>query len=85
MENDRLIHCEYFNEKRKGLSRPPMPGVLGEKVFKYISTDAWKLWLIEQTKLMNEYRLDPTDAASLAQLSESCEAFLFKNKSTTTK
>ncbi len=79
--SERIVNCHYYNEQRKGLTRIPMPGDLGQKIFDHISENAWQLWLREQTKLINEYRLDPMDSKAIERLNESCRLFLFNKDS----
>ena len=71
------VFCHYLKETKPALSRPPMPGDLGIKIQKEISRDAWQKWLIEQTKILNEYRLDPTDESTIKKLEQACRDFLF--------
>ena len=39
--------------------------------------DAWKLWIEHSKMVVNEYRLDLTQAESHKKLQEQCEQFLF--------
>ena len=55
----------------------PLPGELGEKIFKNISEEAWKLWLAHQTMLINEYRLNVRDQKAIEFLEKELENFLF--------
>lgn len=75
--SERTIFCQYFQCEKPGLDRIPMPQELGHRIYENISKDAWDLWLIEQTKLMNEYRLDPLSIKDRTLLAEKCQAFLF--------
>jgi len=34
---------------------------LGQKIYENISDEAWKMWMSQQTMLINEYRLSPAD------------------------
>ncbi|MDP7042370.1 MAG: oxidative damage protection protein [Gammaproteobacteria bacterium] len=74
---ERLIFCEYFKNERPGLSRPPYPGEIGQKIFESISQEAWHLWLEHQTMLINENRLSMLDPKSRKYLQEEMAKFLF--------
>ena len=55
------IFCRYLQKKAPQLTHPPYPGIIGEILFKEISEPAWTHWLVEQTKIINENRLNPLD------------------------
>lgn len=61
----------------EGLERQPYPGELGKKIFEQISTEAWQMWLIHQTMLINEYRLSMLDPKAREFLAQEMEKFLF--------
>ncbi|PCI39041.1 MAG: oxidative damage protection protein [Thiotrichales bacterium] len=59
------------------LARPPMPGALGERIFKEISAERWREWLGEQIKLINEHRLNMSRPEAREFLIKEMEKFLF--------
>jgi Fe-S cluster biosynthesis and repair protein YggX len=73
----RTIHCSFLDQEAEGLERAPLPGELGERIYKQISRPAWQQWLAHQTMLINEKRLSPIDPAHRKYLIEQAEAFLF--------
>lgn len=73
----RTIHCQKLNIDSEGLDRQPYPGEIGKKIYDNISKAAWQQWLNHQTMLINEYRLDLTDAKARKFLLEEMENFLF--------
>ncbi|MDT8408690.1 MAG: oxidative damage protection protein [Wenzhouxiangellaceae bacterium] len=73
----RIIFCNYLQREAEGLTRKPLPGELGERIYNEISAEAWKKWLAHQTMLINEKRLSPIDPADRKYLFEQAEAFLF--------
>lgn len=73
----RIIHCVKLNKDAEGLSKPPIPGELGNKVYEQVSAEAWQLWIQHQTMLINEYRLSMLEAKSRAFLRDEMEKFLF--------
>jgi len=71
------VFCLKLNKEAPGLSSPPYPGELGNKIFMHISQEAWKQWLSHQTLLINEHRLSLADPKARKFLSQEMEAFLF--------
>lgn len=72
-----MIHCKKLQSSHPQLPSPPFPGELGIRIFNEISQPAWDQWLIEQTKIINEYRLDPMDEKAQDLLEEEMMNFLF--------
>ena len=72
-----LVHCCKLNKEAEGLSRPPIPGALGERLFNEVSKEAWDMWLSHQTMLINEYRLNLMEANSRAFLKEEMQKYFF--------
>ncbi len=73
----RMVHCKKLNQELPGMTRPPYPGELGQKIFDNISAQAWQQWLSHQTMLINEYRLSMIDPKAQSFLREEMEKFLF--------
>lgn len=73
----RTVSCSFLGREAEGLSRKPLPGDLGDRIYNEISTEAWKKWLAHQTMLINEKRLSPIDPEHRAYLEKQAEAFLF--------
>lgn len=73
----RMIHCIKLKKETEGLSFPPYPGELGQKIYDTISQEAWQLWLSHQTMLINEYRLSMLDPKARDMLTQEMEKFLF--------
>ena len=72
-----MVFCKKLQQELPSLSYQPFPGDLGEKLVQDISQPAWELWLNHQTKLINEYRLDPLDPKSRDFLESEMLAFLY--------
>ncbi len=73
----RTIHCTYLDREAEGLTRQPLPGELGSRIYDNISKEAWQKWLAHQTMLINEKRLSPIDPEHRKYLEDQAEAFLF--------
>lgn len=74
------IFCHYLQKNAPKLSRKPLSGELGNKIYNSISQPAWDLWLKQQTILINEYRLDLTDKESQQFLKKEINNFFFSNR-----
>lgn len=77
----RTIFCLKLNQECEGLENPPLPGILGEKIFANISKQAWQMWLSHQTMLINEYRLSLADPKAREFLKDEMNKFLFEGGS----
>ncbi len=56
----RTVHCIKLDKDAEGLDAPTYPGELGQRIFENVSKEAWKLWLGQQTILINEHRISPS-------------------------
>lgn len=73
----RMVNCVKLGKEAEGLKVPPYPGELGKKIYETISDEAWKMWISQQTMLINEYRLSPADPQSRKMIQEEMKKFLF--------
>lgn len=73
----RTVHCIKLGREAEGLDRPPLPGELGQKLYQQVSKQAWQEWLMQQTRLINEYQLMLADPAARKFLAEQCERWFF--------
>ena len=78
--SDKTIYCKKHEKNLPQLSKKPFPGELGDKIYREISAQAWDNWLGEQTKLINEYRLNPLDNKAQSFLEKSMLDFLYNKK-----
>ncbi len=77
----RMVLCLKLGEELEGISFPPFPNEMGQKIFDNISKQAWQMWLGQQTMIINENRLDLSNPAHRSYLMQQMEFFLFpKNK-----
>ena len=72
-----IIFCEKLGIECEGLSSPPFPTALGQRIYAHISAKAWDLWMAHQTMLINEYKLSLIDKKSRDFLMQEMEKFLF--------
>ncbi len=71
----RLVFCTKLQKEAPALSKPPFPNELGERLYQQVSAEAWQLWLKHQTILINEHRLNLTQAADRAFLTQELKKF----------
>lgn len=67
-----------FKKKSEGHKYPPYPGILGKKIYKEISKIAWEKWIIEQTKIINEQKLNMIKKEDRKKIENYMQLFLFK-------
>ena len=72
------ILCVKLKKEARKLDAPPFPGKLGEKVFANVSKEAWKMWLGQQTMLINECRLSLIDPKAREFLLAEMEKYFFE-------
>ncbi len=58
------------------LESAPFPGVLGEEILAKVSFEDWEDWRQMQTKIINEYRLDLSEANDRQKLLKQMRSFL---------
>ena len=73
------VHCVKLKKEAEGLSKPPYPGEIGQKIYDNVSQEAWEMWLGQQTMFINEYRLSLIDAKAREFLQNEMEKFLFES------
>lgn len=76
----RMVNCVKLGKEAEGMDYPPFPGELGERLFESVSKEAWKMWVDQQTILINEYRLSSLDAKAKTFLKEEMQKFLFEDQ-----
>ncbi|MAZ43711.1 MAG: oxidative damage protection protein [Legionellales bacterium] len=74
------VYCVKLKKNAPGLEVAPYPGPLGERIAKEISQEAWKMWVAQQTILINENRLMLHDPKARAFLEAEMEKFFFSDE-----
>ncbi len=72
----RIVFCHRLKKEAEGLDMPPFPGSVGEEIFAKTSQVAWGEWREMQTKIINEYRLDLSEAEARKTLMQQMRNFL---------
>jgi len=74
MAEQRIVNCVRLKQELPGLTRQPIPGELGKKIYDNVSQQAWKMFLDYFKMIVNEYSLDlsnpKTDAIFEQQVNE---------------
>lgn len=73
----RMVKCVKLGREAEGLERPPMPGELGRRIWECVSKEAWQAWQLQQTRLINENRLNLMDPKARKYLQEQTERHFF--------
>ncbi|HSD44750.1 MAG TPA: oxidative damage protection protein [Burkholderiales bacterium] len=73
----RMVNCVKLGREAEGLDFPPLPGELGKRIWESVSKEAWQAWQAQQTRLINENRLNLADAKARKYLLEQAERFFF--------
>lgn len=71
------VHCVKLGVEAPGLPSPPLPGELGQRIYENVSQQAWQQWLVEQTRLINEYGMHMADPKAREFLFKQTEEYFF--------
>ncbi|QRN40794.1 MAG: oxidative damage protection protein [Neisseriaceae bacterium] len=77
----RIIYCVRLKKEATGLKFPPFPNEIGKRIYENISQEAWDEWTRYQTMLINENRLNLSDATARKYLLQQMENFFFSDNS----
>jgi Fe-S cluster biosynthesis and repair protein YggX len=72
-----MVNCVKLGREAEGLDRPPLPGELGKRIYESVSKEAWQAWQVQQTRLINENRLQLADPRARKYLLEQTEKYFF--------
>ena len=73
----RTVQCVILKREAPGLDYPPVPGLLGQKIYDSVSREAWEQWTAQQTMLINEFRLNLADERAQELLMEKMQQFFY--------
>ena len=72
-----MVHCVKLGKELEGLDKPPFKGELGQRLYENVSKVAWRQWLEDSTRLINEYRLDLTSPIGQRIWMDQVEQYFF--------
>tara|TARA_B100000029_G_scaffold482019_1_gene531612 strand:- start:9410 stop:9676 length:267 start_codon:yes stop_codon:yes gene_type:complete len=75
----KTVFCKKFQEELPALEIPPMPGPKGQELMETVSKKAWEEWKSHQTTLINEKKLDSSNAEDRQWIAEQMDRF-FNNE-----
>ena len=73
----KSIYCVKLQQESAAMPKPPFPGELGLQIFSNISQKAWDQWLVHQTMLINEYRLNLMEISARDFLRTELQKYFF--------
>ena len=73
----RMVRCVKLGQELEGLDKPPFKGELGQRLYDNVSKIAWRQWLEDSTRLINEYRLDLTSPIGQKIWMDQVERYFF--------
>ena len=74
------VFCIKYRKNLPALLEAPMKNDLGKKILVECSENAWNDWLQEQTKIINENRMNMLNDDDRELLLEEARKFLFGNE-----
>ena len=75
---NRIIFCTFLKKKSEGQDFQSYPGEIGKQIYNQISKKAWEKWLIQQTILINEKKLNMLNIEDRKKIEKHMKLFLFK-------
>jgi Fe-S cluster biosynthesis and repair protein YggX len=73
-----MVHCVVLKREAKGLTEPPYPGELGERIYQSVSQEGWRQWIERLQTIINENGLSTADPKSLELIEKHMRGFLFQ-------
>ncbi|CAL4043584.1 Probable Fe(2+)-trafficking protein [Buchnera aphidicola (Phyllaphis fagi)] len=75
----KIVFCKFLKKFSEGYKTQFYPGKIGNYIYKNISKLAWKTWINEQTKIINEQQLNMINIQDYQIIEQEMINFLFKN------
>jgi Fe-S cluster biosynthesis and repair protein YggX len=74
---ERMVKCVKLGRDLPGLTEPPWPGELGQRIYEQVSARAWKMWEDRMRMILNEYHLMPWQKEAQDMMARAMEEFFF--------
>ncbi len=76
-DGPRMVDCVKYKRQLPGLTKPPFPGILGQKVYEHVSQRGWALWPEQERILINHYSMSLVDPQTQGVLLNAMDEFFF--------
>ncbi len=76
-----MVTCVKLKRELPGLSAPPWPGELGQRIYQQVSADAWAQWEERMKMILNEYKLLPFQKEAQLLIAKYMEDYFFGTES----
>lgn len=73
----RIVNCVVLHKPAEGLTTPPHPGELGQRIYENVSVEGWNKWLERLTMIINENGLSTADPRSIEVIELHMRGFFF--------
>jgi Fe-S cluster biosynthesis and repair protein YggX len=70
------IVCSRCGGTKEALAAPPIPGVLGDSVYRHICSECWGEWIETSIRVINHYQLHPASKEHREKLFDFMRDFL---------
>jgi len=74
------VMCVRCGNEAPQMAAPPFRNDLGSRLFESVCQSCWKIWLKEQTAIINHYSLNVLDPKAKQFLTDQTETFFFGAK-----
>ena len=75
---NRKVDCVVLKREAEGLTEPPHPGELGQRIYENVSEEGWQQWLQRLQTIINENQLNTGDVDTIRLIEKHMLGFLFE-------
>lgn len=75
---NRKVDCPVLKREAEGLTEPPHPGELGQRIYENVSAEGWEQWLQRLQTIINENQLNTGDVDTIRLIEKHMLGFLFE-------
>ncbi|BBI01425.1 oxidative damage protection protein [Buchnera aphidicola (Nipponaphis monzeni)] len=76
----KKIFCTFLKKYANKQSFQIYPGKIGKRIYNEISQKAWDKWMIQQTMIINEKKLNMTNINDQKEIKKNMINFLFNKE-----
>ena len=78
VQMNRKVDCPVLKREAEGLTEPPHPGELGQRIYENVSAEGWEQWLQRLQTIINENQLNTGDVDTIRLIEKHMLGFLFE-------